>query len=89
MISKEFVIINPTGFHTRPIRALVDTINDEYADCEVKIVKGERSINGKSLIHMLTLGVKYQDRVGVEVTGPREAEALERIGAYFEAIYKE
>jgi phosphotransferase system HPr (HPr) family protein len=89
MISKEFIIINPTGFHTRPIRALVDTATDDYPDCEVKIIKGDRSINGKSLIHMLTLGVKYQDRITVEVTGAREAEALERLGAYLEAIYKE
>ncbi len=89
MISKEFVIINPTGFHTRPIRALVDTATDDYPDCEVKITKGDRTINGKSLIHMLTLGVKYQDRITVEVTGTREAEALGRLGAYLEAIYKE
>lgn len=89
MISKEFVIINPTGFHTRPIRALVDTATEEYPDCEVKIIKGDRSINGKSLIHMLTLGVKYQDRITVEVTGDREEEALECFGGYLEAIYKE
>ena len=89
MLENKFVIINPTGFHTRPIRALVDTATDDFPDCEVKIVKGDRTINGKSLIHMLTLGIKYQDEITVRVEGAREAEALETLGAFFGKIYKE
>lgn len=89
MLEKKYVIMNPTGFHTRPIRALVDTATDEFPDCEVRIIKGDKAINGKSLLHMLTLGVKYHDEVTVRVEGPREAAALETLGAFFERLYKE
>jgi hypothetical protein len=40
MTFKKFTIINPTGFHTRPARLFVDTANEKFPDCEVKIVKG-------------------------------------------------
>ncbi len=89
MKTKKFTIINPTGFHTRPARLFVDTANEKYPDCEVKIIKGDRTINGKSVLHMLTLGVKYQEEIEVQTDGPGEAEALEELGAFFTSIYKE
>jgi phosphotransferase system HPr (HPr) family protein len=89
MTAGTFTINNPTGFHTRPARLFVDTANDVYPLCEVKVIKGGRVINGKSVIHMLTLGVKYGEVVGVEVSGEGEAEALRVLGAIFEKIYEE
>ncbi len=89
MISEQFTIKNPTGFHTRPARLFVDTANDDYPSCEVKVIKGERTINGKSVIHMLTLGVKFGDEVTVQVSGEGEAEAVRRLGSIFESIYQE
>jgi phosphotransferase system HPr (HPr) family protein len=89
MTSKKFTIINPTGFHTRPARLFVDTANEQFPDCEVKIIKGDRTINGKSVLHMLTLGVKYQEEITVETNGDKEEEALEVLGAFFTSIYKE
>ncbi len=73
MVSDQFTIKNPTGFHTRPARLLVDTANDKYPACEVKVLKGDRVINGKSVLGMLTLGVKFGDVVTVEVSGEGEA----------------
>jgi phosphotransferase system HPr (HPr) family protein len=89
MTSKEFTIINPTGFHTRPARLFVDTANDKFPNCEVKIIKGEKVINGKSVLHMLTLGVKYQEKITVETNGEGEEEALAVLGEFFTSIYKE
>ena len=89
MVSGKFVIKNPTGFHTRPARLFVDTANDLYPSCEVKVIKGEKAINGKSVIHMLTLGAKHGDEVTVQVSGEGEAEAVKRLGSIFEGIYKD
>ncbi|MBU0935189.1 MAG: HPr family phosphocarrier protein [Spirochaetes bacterium] len=89
MKSKKITIINPTGFHTRPARHFVDTANDNFPDTDVRIIKGEKTINGKSVIHMLTLGVKYQEEIELVVEGGPEEEALEALGRYFETIYKE
>lgn len=89
MNEKVYTIINPTGFHTRPARLFVDTANDRFPDSDVKIVKGERTINGKSVLHMLTLGVKYQERITLRIEGGDEAEAQRVLGAFFEIIHNE
>jgi phosphocarrier protein HPr len=89
MIAENFTIKNPTGFHTRPARLFVDTANDDYPSCEVKVIKGERVINGKSVLSMLTLGVKFGDEVTVQVSGEGEGEAVHKLGSIFEMIYQE
>jgi phosphocarrier protein HPr len=89
MIAEKFTIKNPTGFHTRPARLFVDTANDDYPSCEVKVIKGDRVINGKSVLSMLTLGVKFGDEVTVQVSGAGEGEAVHRLGSIFEMIYQE
>lgn len=89
MTSGIFTIRNETGFHTRPARLFVDTANDDYPACQVRVVKGDKAINGKSVIAMLTLGVKHGDQVRVEAEGEGEAEAVRALGAIFEKIYQE
>jgi phosphotransferase system HPr (HPr) family protein len=89
MTTKKITILNPTGFHTRPARLFVDTANDRFPNTDVKIIKGAREINGKSVLTMLTLGVKYQDEIELRVDGENEAEAMETLSAFFETIYKE
>ncbi len=89
MVAERFVINNPTGFHTRPARLFVDTANESYPGCEVKVMKGDKSINGKSIIKMLTLGAKYGEEVTVEVSGEGELEAVKVLGGILEMIYKE
>jgi phosphocarrier protein HPr len=89
MIAEKFTIKNPTGFHTRPARLFVDTANDDFPSCEVKVIKGDRVINGKSVLSMLTLGVKFGDEITVQVSGEGECEAVRKLGSIFEMIYQE
>lgn len=89
MVSERYTINNPTGFHTRPARLFVDTATEAYPGCEVKVMKGEKVINGKSIIKMLTLGAKFGEEVTVEVNGEGEAEALKVLGEILVTIYKE
>lgn len=89
MVCERYTINNPTGFHTRPARLFVDTATESYPACEVKVMKGEKVINGKSIIKMLTLGAKFGEEVVVEVSGEGEAEALKVLGEILVTIYKE
>jgi len=89
MLSKSYTILNPTGFHIRPARLFADTANERFPATEVKVTKGAKAINGKSVLSMLTLGAKYQETVTIQVEGGSEAEALEILGAFFETIHKE
>ncbi len=89
MVAEKFTIKNPTGFHTRPARLFVDTANETYPACEVKVTKGEKVINGKSILRMLTLGAKFGEEVLVEVSGKDEDRAVKELGGILEMIYKE
>jgi len=89
MNTKTYTIINPTGFHTRPARLFVDTANEQFPESTVTVIKGDKVINGKSLLHMLTLGVKYQEQVTLQISGGNEEEAQRVLGAFFEAIHNE
>lgn len=89
MTSKTFTVINPTGFHTRPARLFADTANERFPDTEVKVSKGGKVINGKSVLSMLTLGAKHLETVTVSLEGGPEAEAMEVLGAFFEIIHRE
>ncbi len=89
MNTKTYTIINPTGFHARPARLFVDTANEQFPDATVTVIKGEKVINGKSMLHMLTLGIKYQEQVTLRISGGNEEEAQRILGAFFEAIHNE
>jgi len=82
-------IKNETGIHTRPARHFVDTATESYPGCEIKVIKGERVINGKSVLSMLTLGAKFGEQITVEANGEGEDKAITELGDIFEKIYQE
>ena len=82
-------IKNATGIHTRPARHFVDTATASYPACEIKVIKGERTINGKSVLNMLTLGAKFGEQITVEAHGHGEEQAIVELGDIFEKIYQE
>lgn len=89
MTSRLCIIRNATGIHTRPSRHFVDTASQKYPDCEIRVIKNGRIINGKSVLAMLTLGAKYQEEITLEANGTGESEAVQELGDIFEKIYQE
>lgn len=89
MTTRTCTIKNATGIHTRPSRHFVDTATEKYPDCEIVVTKGEKTINGKSVLKMLTLGAKYGEEVVVSASGRDEEAAVAELGDIFEKIYAE
>jgi phosphocarrier protein HPr len=89
MISRTCTIRNATGIHTRPSRHFVDTATEKYPGCEVKVIKNGKTINGKSVLSMLTLGAKFNEQIMVEISGEGEEQAIIELGDIFEKIYQE
>ena len=87
MISETFTIIHPQGFHARPTKIFVQAAS-QYP-CKVNLIKGEKKINGKSSLSMLTLGLSAGDEVTLEVDGEREEEALKELGGLLTQIFEE
>jgi phosphotransferase system HPr (HPr) family protein len=74
MISKEVNVINRLGLHARPAIQFVQKANE--FKCDIKIVKGERKANAKSISQLIALKVRQNDCIFIEVQGEDEEEAI-------------
>ena len=86
MRSRTVVIRNPGGIHARPARRFAEAALTHAA--EVRLRKGGEVANGKSVLAMLTLGLKCNDVVTVEIDDHDE-EMLARLGEIIGQIIEE
>lgn len=68
-------IRNPDGFHMRPVTAFVEQALRFQST--VTVSKGDRRVNGKSVIELLFLGALEGSELLLEASGPDAQEALE------------
>lgn len=77
MISKMITINNDTGLHARPASLFVKTAAKFKS--EVMLQKGDKRINGKSIMAVLALGVSKGADVTISADGIDEEEALNEL----------
>ena len=77
MEKKDFHIIAETGIHARPATLLVQTASKFNSDINLQY-KG-KSVNLKSIMGVMSLGVGQGAEVTITVDGQDEAEAMEGI----------
>ena len=68
---------NPAGLHARPAAVLAAEAKRFSSD--VRILKGERGANAKSVVALLGLGTALGDALLVEATGPDAREAADAV----------
>jgi phosphocarrier protein FPr len=73
------VINNATGLHARPARTLVDVAKRFQSTIRVRY--GEKLANGKSLISVLTLGIRSGQSIAILVDGVDEATAADALAS--------
>ena len=79
----ELVIRNRTGLHARPAKEFVNLAKRFAAD--IRVLHGSRKANGKSLVSLLTLGVKRGSSIRVEAEGADCDAALAALAGAIEA----
>jgi len=79
MISRPVTIINKLGLHARAATRLVNCASG--FQCEVWINNGEKNVNGKSIMGVLTLAASKGTELTIEAEGPDESNAIEEIAA--------
>lgn len=87
MIEKEFVINNEIGLHARPA-AQFTKVASSYKS-EIRVIKGDKSGNGKSLLSLLALGIFGGTKFTVKIVGPDEVEAMNGITRLIESNFKD
>lgn len=73
MIIRELTINNTSGLHARPAALWVQTANKYKSDIRLK--KGEREVEGKSLLGILSLGLSAGSTFQLIVDGDDAAAA--------------
>lgn len=77
MISRSLTIINRLGLHARAATRLVNCASE--FDARIIIRKGTRSVNGKSIMGVLTLAASPGTELVIEASGDDEEQAIEAI----------
>jgi phosphocarrier protein len=87
MIAGNVTIVNKLGLHARAASRLVNCASG-YAS-EIRIVRGARSINAKSIMGVLTLAAARGAELVIEVEGADQQQALEALTALIEGRFGE
>lgn len=80
MISKEITIRLENGLEARPVAMLVQVASQ--FDSSIYLEAGEKKVNAKSIMGMMSLGLDTGEKVNAIVEGDDEAAALEGIEKY-------
>lgn len=87
MVEEKIKIINKAGLHTRPAATIVK-LASKYK-CEFYISKDGVSINGKSIIGVMTLAAEMGSELLLSFDGEDEKEAAKEISDYFNRGFDE
>jgi phosphocarrier protein HPr len=77
VIAANVTIVNKLGLHARAASRLVNCASG-FAS-EIRLVRGTRSVNGKSIMGVLTLAAARGTELVVEADGADEQRALEAV----------
>ncbi|MEJ2385410.1 MAG: HPr family phosphocarrier protein [Xanthomonadales bacterium] len=87
MNARPVTIVNKLGLHARAATRLVNCASGFASD--VRLVRGARSVNAKSIMGVLTLAAATGAELVVEAEGPDEDAAVEAIAALIEDHFGE
>ena len=79
MVSKYVTIVNNVGLHARPATFFIQKANSYRSSLWVE--KGDRRVNAKSLLGVLSLGISKGTEITIFADGEDENEAIDGLAA--------
>lgn len=76
-LEKELMIVNELGLHARPATQIVSLVNQFESD--IKITFRGVTVDMKSIMGVLSLGVTKGSTILIRAEGPDEVEAINAI----------
>jgi len=86
-VSKPVTVVNPQGFHARPAHLFMKLAMSFQS--QVEILKGNETINGKSILDLLTLGAGNGTTLTLRASGPDAQAAVEALAQLIEGGFGE
>ena len=84
MLSQKVTLTATNGLHARPAGELVKLIKS--LDSKVRLATAAKSVDGASMLGVLSLGVKSGAEIEVTVEGGAEEQNLQRVVEFIAAI---
>jgi phosphotransferase system HPr (HPr) family protein len=80
MKSSQIVVMDPVGLHARPAAMFVKLANSFSADISIcNLTTSSEWQNAKSILSLLTCGVRQGDQIGIKAEGADEGAAVEAL----------
>ena len=84
-IARDFLMTHANGLHGRPAAVLVRTAGQFESD--ISMTYRRETVNAKSILGVLSLGIGYCQRVTIMAEGPDAIEAMQAISYLFEISF--
>lgn len=79
MAQRTFKITDEAGLHARPATILVNSAS-KFADTNFDLQSGDKNVNLKSIMGVMSLGVKQNEEITIIANGGDEEAALDTLG---------
>ena len=86
MYAKVFTIDNVVGLHARPATFFIQKANEFKSS--ISLEKEERTVNAKSLLGVLSLGIVKGTAIRIVANGADEQEAVDALGEMIESDFE-
>ena len=84
MVKEKVLVKNPIGVHLRPAGDIAEAAI-KYKKCEIYLSSSGRTVNGKSLLSILSLGIKQNTEFEIICDGEDEEEAMKSMSEAIES----
>ena len=78
MLKHKIVVKNPIGIHLRPAGEIAEAAI-KFKNCDIYLASGGRAVSGKSLLSILSLGIKPDAEVEIICDGSDEEAAMKAV----------
>lgn len=77
MIKEKIILQNETGLHARPAGELAKLASTFR--CNVNLTANGKTVNAKSILAIMSLGINARTEIEIECNGENEEEAMNKI----------
>jgi phosphocarrier protein len=87
ILKQEFIISNKLGIHAR-VAAQIVKVASQFKS-EIRISKSGNTVNGKSILDLMTLVCPHGSRIMISASGPDAGDALGALAVLFQTKFGE
>jgi len=81
MVKQTVLVKMKNGLHARPAALLVQLVSKFESD--IKCITEKNKFDAKSIISLMSSGIRENDEITIEVNGSDENEAIKNISDFF------